>query len=265
MKKVLSIFLAMLMLTSLGISGYAEDLTTDLILERLIEADEACETVSDQAANGALRLAEMVVALDNLSIETQDEADHLNKILDMIAGIDVPEESLEHKLCIGAIKTFEALTIFERQIDTKEEYEEELQQIFDSFFANDEKAEDATQQAVNGLYHSVFVTSLIASECCRNQGMVRQIEAEMKAFGEAESGTESDVEQLLLGSETLFRMLTAVVSVLDADGSYSEELHELSENTYAADGENDDPVYGLANWLYGCVYMTEMIAREIEA
>ena len=269
MKKVLSILLAMLMLISLGISGYAETddaLTTELILERLIKGDEAAESPSDQAANGALRLAEMVVALDNLNIETQGEADHLNRILDKLAEIDVPEESLEHKLAMGAMKTFEALVIFQQQTDSTGKYEEELQRIFDSFVANDEKANDSKQQAVNGLYHSVLAASLIARGFCRNQGMLKQIEAELKAFNEADkSRTESDVDQLLLGSETLFRMLTATVSVLDARGSCSDEMRNLSENTYSADREDADPTYRLANWLYGCVYMTELIAREIAA
>ena len=51
MKKVLSILLVMLMLTSPCISGYAaadDDLTTELILDRLIKGDEAAETASDQ-------------------------------------------------------------------------------------------------------------------------------------------------------------------------------------------------------------------------
>jgi hypothetical protein len=269
MKKVLSILLAMLMLTSLGISGYAEadnDLTTQLVLDRLTEGDEAAETPSDQAANGALRLAEMVVALDNLSIETQGEADHLNKILDMLAEIDVPEESLNHKLSMGAMKTFEALVIFQQQADSTGKYEKELQQIFDSFVANDEKAADAKQQAVNGLYHSVLAAALIARGFCQDQGMAKQIEAELNAFNEADkSDTETDVDQLLLGSETLFRMLTATASVLDAGGSYSDEMRDLSENTYSADSEDKDPTYRLANWLYGCVYMTELIARVIQA
>ncbi len=269
MKKALSILLSVLMLTSFGISGYAEaddDLTTQLVLDRLTEGDEAAGTPSDQAANGALRLAEMVVALDNLSIETQDEADHLNKILDKLAEIDVPEESLEHKLSIGAMKTFEALLIFQQQADSTGKYEEELQQIFDSFVANDEKAADAKQQAVNGLYHSVFAATLIARGFCRDQGAAKQIEAELNAFNEADkSGAESDVDQLLLGSETLFRMLTATASLLDADGSYSDEMRDLSENTYSADSEDKDPTYRLANWLYGCVYMTELIARVIQA
>ena len=267
MKKVLSILLAMLMLTSLGISGYADDdLTTQLVLDRLTEGDEAAQTPSDQAANGALRLAEMVVALDNLSIETQDEADHLNRILDKLAEIDVPEESLDHKLSMGAMKTFEALVIFQQQADSNGQYEGQLQEIFDSFLANDEKAADAKQQAVNGLYHSVLAAALIARGFCRNEGMIKQIEAELNDFNEADkSGTESDVDQLLLGSETLFRMLTATASVLDAGGSYSDEMRDLSENTYSADSEDKDPTYRLANWLYGCVYMTELIARVIQA
>ena len=269
MKKALSIFLVMLMLTSPCISGYAaadDDFTTELILDRLIKGDEAAETASDQAANGALRLAEMVVALDNLNIETQGEADHLNKILDKLAEIDVPEESLEHKLAMGTMKTFEALVFFQQQTDPTGKYDEELQHIFDSFVANDEKAADSKQQAVNGLYHSVLAASLIARGFCRNQGMLKQIEAELKAFNEADkSRTESDVDQLLLGSETLFRMLTATVSVLNTDGSYSDEMRDLSENTYSADSTDADPTYRLANWLYGCVYMTELIAREIAA
>ena len=120
MKKIISSLLAMLMILSLGITGYAEEeieLTTDLVLERLIEGDEASETVGEQAANGAIRLAEMVTALDNLSIETQGEADHLNKILDMLARVDVPEESVERKLAAGAAKTFEAFMIFQQQVD----------------------------------------------------------------------------------------------------------------------------------------------------
>ena len=267
MKKVLSILLAMLMLTSLGISGYADDdLTAQLVLDRLTEGDEAAQTPSDQAANGALRLAEMVVALDNLSIETQDEADHLNRILDKLAEIDVPEESLDHKLSMGAMKTFEALVIFQQQADSNGQYEGQLQEIFDSFLANDEKAADAKQQAVNGLYHSVLAAALIARGFCRNEGMIKQIEAELNAFNEADkSDAESDVDQLLLGSETLFRMLTATASVFDAGGSFSDEMQTLSENTYSADSEDKDPTYRLANWLYGCVYMTELIAREIQA
>ncbi len=269
MKKIICFLLTILILASPGITAYADeesDLTPDLIIERLLEGDEASETAEDQAANGALRLAEMVVALDNIGIETQGEADHLNKILDMLFEVDVPEESFERKLAAGTMKTFEALMIFQQQIDPDGQFEDNLQQVLDSFLANDEKVGGAKQQAVNGLYHSVLTTSLIVRGLSRTQAAAKQIDAELEAFGKADKdSTGSDLEQLLLGSETLFRMLTAVVSVLDSGGGFSDAIRELSENTYAADAENDDAIYRLANWLYGCVYMTDLIAQEIEA
>ncbi len=269
MRKTVSFLMAMLMLVSLGTTGFADEentLTTDLILERLIEVDELSETVEDQVGNGAVRLAEMVVALDNLMIETEDEAEHLNRILDMLAEIDVPEESVEHKLAAGAMKTFEALMIFQQLVDPQEQYADDLQQIFDSFLENDEKADGAKHQAVNGLYHSVLVASVIARGFCQNQEMANQIDAELEAFDKADKNvTDSDVDQLLLGSETLLRMLTAVASVLDSSGSYSDSVRELSESTYSTAMEDDDPSFSLACWLYGCVYMTNLIAKEIEA
>lgn len=269
MKKAISFLLAMLMLTSLGMTGYAEEgsvITPELILERLAEGDEASQTAEEQAANGALRLAEMVVALDSLGAETQDEADHLNRILEMLNGVDVPEESFEHKLAAGTIKTFEALVIFQQQVDKDEAYAEEAQKIFDSFLTNDEKADGARQQAVNGLYHSVLAASVIARSLCRNQDMIRQIDAEVKAFDDADKlGTSSDVDQLLLGSETLLRMLTAVASMLDTNGSFSASVREISENTYSVDTKAEGPAYALANWLYGCVSMTDLIAQEMGA
>lgn len=267
MKKTVSFLLAMLMLVSLGTTGFADEentLTTDLILERLTEVDELSETVEDQVGNGAVRLAEMVVALDSLNIETEDEAEHLNKILDMLAEIDVPEESVEHKLAAGAMKTFEALMIFQQQLDPQGKYEDQLHQIYESFLTNDDKADGAKQQAINGLYHSVLISSVIARGLGQNESLDRQIEAELEAFDEADKETESDVDQLRLGSETLFRMLTAVASILGSDDSYSKEVLDLSDDTYATDAENEDATYRLANWLYGCVYMTDVIAREIE-
>ena len=170
MKKTVSFLLAMLILVSLGTTGFAEEestLTTDLILERLTEVDELSETVEDQAGNGAVRLAEMVVALDSLNIETEDEAEHLNKILDMLAEIDVPKESVEHKLAAGAMKTFEALMIFQQQLDPQGKYEDQLHQIYESFLTNDDKADGAKQQAINGLYHSVLIRLLLHADSAK--------------------------------------------------------------------------------------------------
>ena len=82
MKRIISLLLVSVLLFSLGVIGYAEKqtLTADLVLERLGATE--CETQEDQVVNGAMRLAEMTVTLDSMSIETQEEADQLNNILD---------------------------------------------------------------------------------------------------------------------------------------------------------------------------------------
>ena len=266
MKRLVCFMMAVLMLLACSVTGYAEEdtLTVDLILQRLADGDEASETLGDQAANGALRLAEMVAALDSIGIETQDEADHLNRILDAVAEVDVPEESVEHKLALGLMKTFEGLLIFQQQVDPEGVYAEELEQIYNSFLAGDDKTESAAQQAVNGLYHSVIVASIIARGFCRDKITIRQIEEELEAFSEADkANTATDADQLVLGSETLLRMLTAIGSLLDSEGKFDADLREVSENAYATDNEEAEPLYRLANWLYGCVGMTGIIAEEI--
>ena len=269
MKKAVSMMLVIALLCALGCTGFAEEreaLTIDRVYDRLEEGDDASETAADQAANGALRLAEMTVMLDSLSIQSQGEADHLNNILDALTEIDVPEESVERKLAVGLIKTFEGLVIFEQQLDWEGNYEDYLDQVFDSYTSNENITETATQQAVNGLYHCVILSSLIAREMCTTQRMINQIEAELDGFYAANEAAADSNEQLLYGAEYLCRMLTGMASLNDKNGNFADDIQASSESTYAADEENADNVtFRIANWLYGSVGMTALIARQLGA
>ena len=268
MKKILSILLAILLLGLICQVGFAEEtsgITVEKVFGWLNEGDDASETPSEQAANGALRLAEMTVVLCSLSIETQSEADHLNNILNKLAEVDVPDESLEHKLAMGFMKTFEGLGFFEQQLDREGKYQDDFNQIFDSFSANDEKTETALQQAVNGLYHCVILSSLIAKEHCTTQSMVKQIDREMADFYAADKAAADSNEQLLNGAEFLNRILTGIASIRDSDGSFADYIQNTANNTYAASEEDSDQMFLLANWLYGCVGMTGILAQELGA
>ena len=268
MKKVFSIILAVLMLCSISVIGLAEEnsgITVEKVIGWLVEGTEASETTSEQAANGALRLAEMTVVLCSLSIETQDEADHLNNILSKLAEVDTPDESLEHKLGMGLMKTFEGLGIFQQQLDSEGKYQDYFEQIFDSFSANDEKTETAMQQAVNGLYHCVILSSLIAKEHCTTQSMVDQIDREMTDFYAGDNAAADTNEQLINGAEFLYRMLTGIASMRDFDGIFANDIQNASNDTYATSEEDTDQMFQLANWLYGCVGMTGILAQELGA
>ena len=152
MKRIISLLLVSVLLFSLGVIGYAEEqtLTADLVLERLAATE--CETQEDQVVNGAIRLAEMTVTLDSMSIETQEEADQLNNILDNLAAINVPEESFEHKRGVALTRVLDGLVIFQEQFDRDGRYTDQLNMILESFDTCDDKAEtDALLAALDEL------------------------------------------------------------------------------------------------------------------
>ena len=263
MKRIISLLLVSVLLFSLGVIGYAEEqtLTADLVLERLAATE--CETQEDQVVNGAMRLAEMTVTLDSMSIETQEEADQLNTILDNLAAINVPEESFEHKRGVALTRVLDGLVIFQEQLDRDGRYTDQLNMILQSFDTCDDKAETADEQAMNALYHCVILASLIAQEHCTTQNMVNQVKKETAAFQAGDEAAADLSAQFVNGGESLFRMLTAIASMRD-DGSYAENIQTISEDTYAAAEADDDPMYQLANWLYGCTSMMAVVVWQLE-
>ena len=263
MKRIISLLLVSVLLFSLGVIGYAEEqtLTADLVLERLAATE--CETQEDQVVNGAMRLAEMTVTLDSMSIETQEEADQLNNILDNLEAINVPEESFAHKRGVALTRVLDGLVIFQEQFDRDGRYTDQLNMILESFDTCDDKAETASEQAMNALYHCVILASLLAQEHCTTQNMVNQVKKETSAF---QAGDEAAVDlsaQFVNDGESLLRMLTAIASMRD-DGSYAENIQTISEDTYAAAEADDDPMYQLANWLYGCTSMMAVVVWQLE-
>ena len=263
MKRIISLLLISVLLFSLGVIGYAENqtLTADLVLERLGATE--CETQEDQVVNGAMRLAEMTVTLDSMSIETQEEADQLNNILDNLAAINVPEESFEHKRGVALTRVLDGLVIFQEQFDRDGRYTDQLNMILESFDTCDDKAETASEQAMNALYHCVILASLIAQEHCTTQNMVNQVKKETAAFQAGDEAAADLSAQFVNGGESLLRMLTAIASMRD-DGSYADNIQTISEDTYAAAEADDDPMYQLANWLYGCTSMMAVVVWQLE-
>ena len=263
MKRIISLLLVSVLLFSLGVIGYAENetLTADLVLERLAATE--CETQEDQVVNGAMRLAEMTVTLDSMSIETQEEADQLNNILDNLEAINVPEESFAHKRGVALTRVLDGLVIFQEQFDRDGRYTDQLNMILESFDTCDDKAETASEQAMNALYHCVILASLLAQEHCTTQNMVNQVKKETAAFQSGDEAAADLSAQFVNGGESLLRMLTAIASMRD-DGSYAENIQTISEDTYAAAEADDDPMYQLANWLYGCTSMMAVMVWQLE-
>ena len=187
----------------------------------------------------------------------------LNTILDSLEAIDVPEESFEHKRGVALTRVLDGLVIFQEQFDRDGRYTDQLNMILESFDTCDDKAETASEQAMNALYHCVILASLLAQEHCTTQNMVNQVKKETAAFQAGDEAAADLSAQFVNGGESLLRMLTAIASMRD-DGSYAENIQTISEDTYAAAEADDDPMYQLANWLYGCTSMMAVVVWQLE-
>ena len=82
-------------------------------------------------------------------------------------------------------RVLDGLVIFQEQFDRDGRYTDQLNMILESFDTCDDKAETASEQAMNALYHCVILASLLAQEHCTTQNMVNQVkkEDELKGVG----------------------------------------------------------------------------------
>ena len=139
MKRLLSILLAAVMILSLGSAAFAEEadqgLTQEKVLEWLDEGEDAAESVQGQLANGALRLAEMVVAVNNKLMASEEDVDRAEAVLDALAEVSNSDPGEETILAAGTIKAFEALLLLANQMDREDKYEAYVEQIVDTFSA----------------------------------------------------------------------------------------------------------------------------------
>ena len=267
MKKLISVLLAVLMLASLGTAAFAEEdrgITADMVLEWLDQGEEEAETVMGQAGNGALRLAEMVVALTNLDLASQEELDRAEAVLSALAEVDSPDTLDEVKLAAGTIKGFEALLLFANQVDREGKYDAYLDQIIDSYKDQEAAMDSGKGQAVNALYQSVRTVALIAEQHCPNQDAIDQIEAGLTEFAKGEDQTVTVDDQLANGAYWLCKMLSALAQLRDPDGSFTDQVKEqIADNQELADAQ-DNALQDAVIWLYGCVKMTGLLCNEAE-
>lgn len=261
MKKFLSMILAVLMLGSLSSAAFADGgLTPDMVLMWLDEGEEASANAEEQVANGALRLAEMMVALDNVNLTT-DDLDRAQNILDILESVDTPDEDNYLKIATGAIRAFDGLLLFSEQLDREGKYGEYTDQILDSFTEQDAKMENTKGQAVNALYQSVKLAALLAEVHCSNQDMVDQIEAGLTEFSNDEDACVTADDQLANGARWLCKMLTALTKLRSPDEDFLAEIEEMADENQELSDAQDTSLQRAAIWLYGAVHMTGRLAE----
>ena len=57
----------------------------------------------------------------------------------------------------------------------------------------------------------------------------------------------------------------ALVQLRDPDGSFTDEVKEITEDAQELSDEQDNSAQQFAIWLYNCVKVTGLLAEETEA
>ena len=266
MRKLISILLAVLTLLSLGSAAFAEeaDLTQKMVLGWLDEGEDAAENVQEQMANGALRLAEMVVAVNNKLMASEEELDRAEAVLSALAEVDTPDIGDETKLAAGTMKAFEALLLLANQMDREDRYEAYVEQIFESASAQNEEMTTGKGQAVNALYQSVKVMALLTEEHCTSEEMIQQVEDGLTQFGEDEDATVTVDDQLANGARWLCKMTAALTKLLSQDSAAVSDIEDMMDDNETLSEQQDNAEQQAVIWLYGSVHMLGKLADALQ-
>lgn len=269
MKRLLSVLLAVMMLLSLGSVAFAEEadqgITQEKVLQWLDEGEDAAESVQGQLANGALRLAEMVVAVNSKLVASEEENDRAEAVLDALAEVSDSDAGEETILAAGTIKALEALLLLANQMDREDKYEAYIEQIVDTFSAQNEQMTSGKGQAVNALYQSVRVMALLTEEHCTSEEMIQQVEAGLTQFAEDEEATVTADDQLANGARWLCKMTAALAKLLSQDSAAVSSIEEMMKDNETLDAQQDNAGQQAVIWLYGSVHMMGKLADALES
>lgn len=269
MKRLLSILLAAVMILSLGSAAFAEEadqgLTQDKVLNWLDEGEDAAESVQGQLANGALRLAEMVVAVNNKLMASEEDVDRAEAVLDALTEVSNSDAGEETILAAGTIKAFEALLLLANQMDREDKYEAYVEQIVDTFSAQNEEMTSGKGQAVNALYQSVRVMALLTEEHSTSEDMIQQVEAGLTQFGEDEDATVTTDDQLANGARWLCKMTAALTKLINPDSAAVSAIEEMMNDNETLSEQQDNSEQQTVIWLYGSVRMLGKLADALES
>lgn len=268
MKKTISILLAVMMLLSLGSAAFAEEadqgLTQEMVLSWLDQGEDAAENVSAQLANGALRLAEMVVAVNNKLMASEDDLDRAEAVLGALAEVDTPDVGDETKLAAGTIKALEALLLLGNQMDREDEYEAYFMQIADDFNALNAEMTSGKGQAVNALYQSMRVMAFLTEAHCPSEELLQQVKDSLTQFSEDNDATVTPDDQLANNARWLCRMTAALTKLLSQDTAAISDIEEMMNDNETLSGQQDNALQQAVIWLYGSVRMFGRLADALE-
>ena len=177
-KRILALLLCLILTATVcAVPAFAENTVTveeavQSILNDMSNTDDSCTNASQQAANGAYSLAEMLHLGAMMKAENEQQSDRLNSILDGMYTTDKSTTDAEQQLANGAYGISSLLIAIATMMDEEGNFGEDIRRISEECDNYDTSAANAAQQAYNGLDASVKLLAVIAAESCTDQAQL---------------------------------------------------------------------------------------------
>ena len=267
MKKIAALVLAGVMTVSLGATAFAEsgglvvgEYTREDVLDRLQAVDEAVENADQQAANGAGRLAEMLICAAAYNADDEDR-EAMQNSLDSIKRMS-EDENNDTADIMGSSLMEVALTLnlIAEQTDPEGVYEERKNEIYNAYYEDIDTVavEDTDVRSTFPMISSIQMLALIVEEGCSSEDQVAQLEEALAQCSEEFDNAAGALEQQAVGAKWLFKMLGAFVKVQNENNAEPAQAltDQITEQAEAQMG----PMQETVQWLYGSVQMASVLA-----
>ena len=267
MKKMTALVLAGVMTLSLGATAFAESngliigqYTREDVLERLQEIDEAVENADQQAANGADRLAEMLICAAAINAD-DDQKETLQYSLDSLQKVyENGSNDPADLMAAGLNEVAVTLNEIAGQTDPDGVYDEKRNEIFDTYYENADTVaiEDTDMRSLLPMMSSIQMLALLVEEGCSSEEQIAQIEEGLVQYSEESDNAAGTLEKQAVGAKWLFKLLGAFVKVQNENNVEPAQalVDQITQQAEASTG----PMQETVQWLYGSVQMASVLA-----
>lgn len=227
------------------------------VIDTLYDNNDNCSSASQQAANGAYRVADMLgiitKGLDKSKKYNSDIKDiQINRLLNDSLCTSAPQQEVN-----GLYRTVELLGIWAKELDTYAIYTSNIDEILSSLDENNESSSGAPQQAANGAYRAVEMLNIIACLLDTNSTYSTFISNIITSCTDNNSTSTSAVQQEVNGLYTCVKLLDVIAIELDSRGKYSTQIDSVMDSFSDINDSCSSAPQQVANGSYR---MTEMLA-----
>ena len=225
-KRILALLLCLILTATVcAVPAFAENTVTveeavQSILNDMSNTDDSCTNASQQAANGAYSLAEMLHLGAMMKAENEQQSDMLNSILDGMYTTDKSTTDAEQQLANGAYGISSLLIAIATMMDEEGNFGEDIRRIsermLDQYSQNDNAVETVYQQQANCAQRIFEFLQVIAVLNDRENAYAEQIDALEDGLIEADHAADNATAQVAASLYFSTRMAGIIAFEFDA-------------------------------------------------